>query len=110
MTQSALSAESVYSTLGTDPDLGELVDMFVDEMPDRIATLIDAFQTGDHDILRRTAHQLKGSLGSYGFDQLTSFAAELETAVADDTTEDQIRESLDALVSLCKKLRAGAPE
>ena len=110
MTPSALDANCIYSDLGTDPDLGDLVDMFVDEMPDRIATLTESFQSGDRETLRRTAHQLKGALGSYGFDQLTPFAIDLENAVRQDTTEGQIRESLEVLIDLCKKMRAGAPQ
>ena len=40
MTPSVLNIDVIYSSLGTDPDLGELVEMFVDEMPDRVSTLL----------------------------------------------------------------------
>jgi len=55
--------------------MGELVEMFVDEMPERIALLGEALASGDRESLERTAHQMKGSAGSYGFDQLTPYAA-----------------------------------
>lgn len=99
----------VYSSLGGDPDLGELVDMFVDEMPDRIASLKTQGETREWGELRRAAHQLKGAAGSYGFNQVTPVAAALETSCNDLRGEEQILGDLDQLVSLCELLRAGTP-
>ena len=99
-----------YSTLGSDPDLGELVEMFVDEMPNRVATLKQHGGNTDWEELRRSAHQIKGAAGSYGFGQVTPFAAKLEESCAEVRNEEAILQNLDALVSLCERLRAGSPE
>ena len=109
MDLSAHTAEALYSSLGGDTDLAEIVEMFVDEMPDRIGTFIDCLETGDWEGLGRAAHQMKGAGGSYGFDQLTPYAAKLESAVRDQEPEEEIRQALNALVSLCQKVRAGVP-
>lgn len=101
--------DAVYSSLGDDPDLGELVEMFVDEMPDRVTALIDSLQSGDLDDLCRAAHQLKGASGSYGFDQITPYASKVENFAREGGTEEEIRNSVDALISLCNRLRAGTP-
>ncbi|MGE3779315.1 MAG: Hpt domain-containing protein, partial [Pirellulaceae bacterium] len=61
----------LYSRLGNDPDLSDLVEMFVEGMADRIARLEDACARRDWTNLRKTAHQLKGSAGGYGFDTIT---------------------------------------
>lgn len=108
MTQSVFDEPAVYSSLGNDPNLGELVEMFVEEMPDRINTLTESFESGDKETLRRLAHQLKGALGSYGFDQLTPYAAKLERIVCADGANNEIRQSLNDLVNLCRKVRARA--
>jgi len=100
----------IYSTYGGDPDLGELVEMFVDEMPDRVAALERAFGDGDLETLRRTAHQLKGAAGSYGFGQLTPWAAALEEAIRESQPEDAIEQALADLVALCGRVRAGEPQ
>ncbi len=110
VTPAVPNTDVLYSSLASDPDLGEIVEMFVDEMPDRISTLIESFDQGDMETLRRTAHQIKGAVGGYGFNQITPYAAKLEASVRDNESETQIRESLDALTDLCKKMRAGTPD
>ena len=74
MDQAVVSQGYVYSRLAGDPDLGEIVDLFVEEMPERVATLLDQLQAQDWEGLRRTAHQLKGAAGSYGFDMISPCA------------------------------------
>jgi len=90
----------IYSTLGGDPDLGELVEMYVDEMPERIASLEQAFSSGDQESLQRAAHQLKGAGESYGFCQLTPLAAAVEYSVRDGEPEEAILKSLKELVDV----------
>ncbi len=103
-------AAPLYSTLGGDADLGALVEMFVAEMPDRIERLCSLYDRGDLEELGRVAHQLKGSLGSYGFDVLTPYALRLEQAVKQQQGPDAIRLALEELTSLCRCVRAGTPE
>jgi HPt (histidine-containing phosphotransfer) domain-containing protein len=100
--------EPIYSTLGADPDLAELVALFVDEMPERIGALLEQLHRGKWQQLERTAHQLKGAAGSYGFPAVTPYAARLERAVRHSEGEDQIRARLDELIHLCSRLRSGA--
>lgn len=103
------TAKRIYSSFGGDADLGELVEMFVEEMPERIAALEQAFASDDWESLQRTAHQLKGAGGSYGFDQLTPYAKSLEFSVKDAEPSTTIEKHLNALIDICKKLRAGEP-
>ena len=52
--------EPLYSTLGGDPDLGDLVTLFVEEMSDRVANILDLLNRHEWEELRRAAHQIKG--------------------------------------------------
>ena len=110
MSQSICEAELLYSSLAADPDLGELVEMFVDEMPNRIAAMSEQMGTSELDKLRRTAHQIKGAAGSYGFDQITPHAMRLEYALRGGEPEERIHEALDELIDVCRRARAGMPE
>ncbi len=47
--------EPLYSTLGGDPDLGDLVTLFVEEMPDRVANILDLLDRSEWEELRRGA-------------------------------------------------------
>ena len=107
MTTTTTNHSEIYSSFGDDPDLGDLVEIFVSEIPDRVATLLEAFESGDRESLRRTAHQLKGAAGSYGFDQLTPYSAALERSVIDDCPEETVQQTLQELVDICKLVRTG---
>ena len=101
--------ELFYSEFGADPDLSELVDMFVEEMPERIQVLQDHFAAKNLDQLARTAHQLKGASGSYGFHQLTPFAGRLEALAKEHAAETSIFDAVEELVLMCRRCRAGQP-
>lgn len=105
-----MNAIFVYSSLAADPDLRELVEMFVREMPDRINTLETQMRSRDWQQLARTAHQLKGAAGSYGFEAITPYAARLESAARDARQEDRILAALDELLDLCRRMRSGVPQ
>ena len=109
MTNSTVPASFLYSSLADDPDLGELVEMYVDEMPERIQSLQSVLAAEDWNELSRAAHQIKGAGGSYGFDQLTPLAFALEQATREPNSPAAIRAACDALVDACGRTRAGLP-
>jgi HPt (histidine-containing phosphotransfer) domain-containing protein len=104
------SSEAIHSSLADDEDLGEIVDLFVAEMPDRVERLLGYAELRDWAELERLAHQLKGAAGSYGFEPITPAAARVEAAVRDEWPEEQLRAALSDLVQLCQRMRAGLPE
>ncbi len=101
---------AVYSQLGGDPDLSELVTMFVDEMPHRLGSFQEAQAAGNREALGRLSHQMKGAAGSYGFDQATPYAARLEKAARENVPEEELLRALHELVDLCSRMRAGVPQ
>jgi histidine phosphotransfer protein HptB len=109
MIQENTNGESIYSRLGGDPDLHDIVEMFVEEMPGRVARLLDHLSDGNWDGLRQVAHQLKGAAGSYGFEPISPSAGRVESAVRDGEPEQRIREAVLALVDLCGRVRSGQP-
>jgi len=109
MTHVTKEFEPLYSTLGGDPDLATLVEMFVDEMPQRVKTMRDCFEAGDLDGLQRAAHQLKGAAGSYGFHEITHEAAALERAVREGRSQQDIAAAVESQAAICQRARAGIP-
>ncbi len=99
----------MFSTLAEDPDLAEIVEMFVDEMPDRVENILNCFETQNWEGLRTASHQLKGAAGSYGFGPITPCAGTLESAVKQALPEDEIRQAMNDLVAMCQSARAGTP-
>lgn len=99
------AAERILSTLVDDPDLGSIVELYVAEMPGRVATLVAQFDAGDRVGLTTTAHQIKGSAGSHGFHQVTPVAARLEAALHADRPDADISEALEQLLDVCRRVR-----
>ena len=109
MAQTDASAEPIFSPLAEDRDLADIVEMFVQEMPERTAKLLDRFSESDWEGLRRAAHQLKGAAGSYGFAPISPAAARLEDKIVQSQPEEEIGQALDELIALCQRARAGTP-
>jgi HPt (histidine-containing phosphotransfer) domain-containing protein len=99
--------ENLYSELSRDPELAELVDAFVAEIPNRVAQITEQAEAHDWEKLGRTAHQLKGAAGSYGFHAVTRPAFRLEQAAAKRANEGQILAAVTELVELCRRIRGG---
>ena len=104
--QQAVVEGLIYSQLGADEDLAELIDLFVSEIPDRLAILQRLAENGQYDALARYAHQLKGAGGSYGFPQLTAVAASLERAAKARLTVADLTAAWTQLADVAGRLRA----
>jgi HPt (histidine-containing phosphotransfer) domain-containing protein len=98
----------IYSIYENDECFGDLVELFVEEMPRRVQLLLAQASPDQWPQLRRTAHQIKGSAGSYGFGLLTELAAELETAILGGERR-AIERRLADLVDACNRVRYGDP-
>lgn len=105
MTASFPALEPLISSFADDPDLGEIVGMFVEEMPARVDNLLTRLQARDWEGLERATHQIKGAAGSYGFDQITPCASRAERAVKQRQPEAEIIAAVTELVELCKRVR-----
>ncbi len=103
---------AITSEFAGDPDMVELVKLFVDEMPTRIDALLDSWQRGAAGDLRRIAHQMKGACGGYGFPQVGNAAGVLERSLAafgqsvDVGELERLRNQVDDLVDLCRRVSA----
>lgn len=109
MNESALVAVLYYSKLAQEPDLAELVELFVAELPARLESLRQAAAVGDWEQVGRIAHQLKGAGGSHGFPQLGQPAWQLEQAARASQRALTVSAAIDELAAACARVRAGVP-
>jgi len=85
-----------------DPDLGELVDLFVQEMPDRINAIDASGQEPNGTNWPNCAPEIKGAAGLLWVRPRSHpTAARLEAAARDAQQEEQIFSALDELLTLC---------
>lgn len=104
-----MAKPEIYSSLGQDPDFQELVEMYVAEMPERIERLQQLYERGEFAELNRFAHQLKGSAGGYGFEEISPAAARVECAATLEPDLATLEQALNELLELCGRARCGSP-
>ncbi len=109
MSDASQPFEPIISDLSGDEDLIDIIEEFVDELPDRVSAMTTAFEEQNFEELRRLAHQLKGAAGGYGFPSITDSALQVELAAdvrnADQAT-DKLVKDIEALTELCRRARA----
>src|SRR5882724_4539610 len=71
----------IRSQLAGDPEMAELIDLFVGELPKRADSVMEAWRSRQLKTLERLAHQLKGSSAGYGFPTIGSAAAKVENCL-----------------------------
>ena len=110
MSQTRSRPSAIHSPLASDPELGELVEQFVAEMPGRVAWLRRHLDAGDWESLRRAVHQMKGAAGSYGFDGVTPYARRLEALLATGASREEITAAFGQLAAHCRSVTADPPD
>ena len=72
--------ENLRALTPDDPDtfLRDIIGIFLDDTPARIAELRASFAAGDQSQFTRAAHSIKGSSSNLGATQLRAIAGELE--------------------------------
>lgn len=99
-------SQPIQSDFADDPQMRELIELFVSEMPEKASRLTDLFDGRQIDDLQRLAHQLRGSAGGYGFGTISDAAAELENAIKSRGELEQMRSQVDQLIDLCQRTRS----
>ena len=72
------SSPIVSTLLADEPDMIDLVERFVARLPDFIEKINFNYEKKDWDELRRNIHELKGTSGNFGFDELYKLVQRIE--------------------------------
>jgi HPt (histidine-containing phosphotransfer) domain-containing protein len=75
--------------LGGEDDPGlllELVEMFLEDAPDRIREMEESMASGDLETMRRSAHTLKSSAANMGSINLSEICSKMEDAARQEET------------------------
>ncbi len=108
-TPAATGGPPVRSQFASDPEMRELVEMFVGELPQRMQALTEALKAQQWDVVHRISHQLKGASAGYGFPTVGTAAAKVEDVVksgpiSTQQSLTQLVESVNQLTGLCKRV------
>jgi len=97
--------DPIVSTLLHEPEMAEVIDAFVADLPDRVRELEGAFAKKDMQRLEAAARRLKGEAGGYGFQVITDAAAKVEQLITEKKDPSELRDALNRLTRLCLAAR-----
>lgn len=103
---SSRSEGPIRSEYAGDPEMRDLVELFVSELPERMQAVMAALTERRGQDLFRLTHQLKGASAGYGFAPIGEAAAKVESLVRSrpiDEELDAVKAGVDELVELCRR-------
>jgi CheY-like chemotaxis protein/HPt (histidine-containing phosphotransfer) domain-containing protein len=106
--QTADQGGEIFSFLEGDPDYQKAIEMFVDNLPNRVEEIKGAYEKGDMKDFAFKVHALKGLGGFAGFPVFTEKAKLMEETLQANEI-DKLHTQVDELVQLClqTKLKSG---
>lgn len=69
----------IYSSLiESEPDFIDIINLFLERLPELIQNISDSFESGDWALLKEELHRVKGVAGNYGYNDLMQLVAKGE--------------------------------
>ena len=84
-----------------DDEWAEMQEMYLNHTFKELKTIKENIASATFDSLRTFGHNIKGSGGMYGFNEITEMGATIESAAKEENM-DQIKSKLDTLETFLK--------
>lgn len=99
----------IFSDFLDEPGMPKIINMFLDEIPKRIAALELFFKEDNKDEFCKMIHQLKGAGGGYGFPMITRMASGIEKKIRVPKKEwkQEVQKNLEDFISTLHRIHAG---
>lgn len=107
-----MTQATIHSIYAAEPEFQELIEEFVGKLPERISSMRATMAEQNTAVLLMFVHQLRGACGSYGFHEMTSMAAELESALNEMLLHSsdplqELSEPIEAFLCACGRMTSG---
>ncbi len=99
----------VSEMLDGDPDIEAFIKSLVDDLPVRFEQISQLHKNKDWDKLKQDLHKLKGTLGSFGYPQVSTLAARMELYLKNHHY-DELSSAMDELSLLISRIVMGRPK
>ncbi len=94
----------ITSAYAADEEMADLVDLFVNELPDRVAAFVSALESDNWHEVQVISHQLKGAAPGYGFDLVGEAAGQVEKLLLENASVDQRFDAAREFIALCGRV------
>lgn len=102
--------EPLRSQYADDPEMADILELFVREMPRRLEALSEAWKRRELETLTHMVHQIKGASGLYGYPSVGQAARDLEQTLRQLVERGtavgppQLQSEFNRLLELCRSL------
>ena len=103
MNQPSIDPGSDRFVVQVDPEIEEIVPIFLQNRHNDVESLSRALEAGDFETIRILGHSMKGSGGGYGFDGITDIGEYLEQAGKEQNSE-MVRRQVECLADYLKRV------
>ncbi len=83
-----LETSSETIVIQVNPRIGDIVDSYLEHRNKDVESLLEALNRGEFDHIRHLAHDLVGTGGSFGFEDMSLIGRSLESAAVNQETEE----------------------
>ncbi|MGD8783401.1 MAG: response regulator [Thioalkalispiraceae bacterium] len=96
----------VSALLEDDPDMIDLVEQFVNKLPESVAKIQKAFDADNMELLKTEVHTLKGTSGNYGYQDMFELMKRVEFLIVTGD-RDAISEMLSTVPGFVERMKLG---
>ncbi len=98
------NAARLQSAYCEQAEMKKIIQQYVAEMPEMVSKLTHLLAEHQLQELRKLTHEIKGAGGGYGFEKVSTLAAEAEAAIRLGADMAVIRRSIDSLVAMIRSI------
>jgi len=103
MNQPSIQPSSDRIVVQVDPEIEEIVPIFLQNRHDDVESIMKALQQDDFETIRILGHSMKGAGGGYGFDDITDIGHYLEQA-AKERNSEMVRKHVEYLAAYLERV------
>lgn len=95
---------TILSRFADDPLMEDILRQYVAELPDTVSKLQKALAANDLNRVRSMMHEIRGSAGGYGFDEITSRAGAAEASIRLGADRHYCEASVQEVIKLLRRV------
>jgi PAS domain S-box-containing protein len=99
--------EPLISEFCDDPEMLEIVVLFIDGLVNHVELLTNALARSDFETIYQTAHKLRGAAGGYGYPAVSEQGLIVEQLAKAGGPVEELERQLEHLIHLCRRAIAG---
>lgn len=89
-----------------EPDLLDILKMFIQRLPGMLTKICETYENKNYDKLKELIHDLKGTSGNFGYQELYELSQQIEDAVREERFTD-ISDLLIEVEKICQRVLHG---